>query len=70
VGSSAPYGSAQRRCVGGALPDHPWSLATTVSEVEIGPFLEGVGGLPESVVPIAEQPALLCQRAADVGDEV
>ena len=56
--------------VGSVLPHHPRSIATVVSGVEFGPFLEGVGGLPEPVVPIAEQPSLPCQRAADVRDEV
>ena len=47
------------------LPQHPRSIAAVVSGVELGPFLERVGRLPESVVPIAEQPALArpaCRR--------
>ena len=41
-----------------------------VPVVELGPLLEGVGGLPESVVLVAEQPSLAGQRAADVRDEI
>src|SRR6476659_3764646 len=52
------------------FPHQPRSLATMVSGIEFGPFLEGVGGLPESFVPITEQPALPGQCAADVFDEV
>ena len=52
------------------LPQHPRSIAAVVSVVELGPFLEGIGRFPESFIPIAEQPSLPGERAADVRDEI
>ena len=52
------------------LPQHPRSIAAVVSVVELGTFLEGIGRFPESYVPIAEQPSLPGERAADVRDEI